>query len=252
MIIAQISDTHLALHTPDARQRIDDLERVIADINALDPAPDVIIHTGDVVQNGRPEEYAEAIRILTAARAPIYALVGNKDDRRNFRAAFAPDLYFGPDSEFVEYVVEDYPVRLIMLDTLNLGSNKGEFSPERAQHLIDMIDVEDIRSIAVFAHHPPFEVLVGPDPLNFETRQMMEHLRTALQHSERVVAVFSGHVHRGTSGYVGNIRASVMPSVATSLRKGEYPPHLIHRPIYHVHSFDPVWGFSTQSQIVGM
>ncbi len=60
MIIAQISDTHIALDTPDAERRLRDFERTIADINALDPAPDVIVHTGDIVHNGRPDEYAEA------------------------------------------------------------------------------------------------------------------------------------------------------------------------------------------------
>ena len=249
MIIAQISDTHLALDTPDARQRIDDFERVIADVNALDPAPDIIVHTGDVVQNGLQEEYAEATRILSAARAPVYAMVGNKDNRINFRAAFTPDLYYGSDSEFIEYVVEDHPVRLLMLDTLNLTSNKGEFSPLRARHLLEMIDADKTRPIAVCTHHPPFEVQVGPDPLNFETRQMMNELRTALLHSKHVVAVFSGHVHRGTVGCVEHIPASVMPSVATTLRKGEYPPHLIDCPIYHIHRFDPARGFSTESRI---
>ena len=53
MIIAQISDTHIALDSPDADQRIRDFELTIADINALDPAPDVIVHTGDIVHNGR-------------------------------------------------------------------------------------------------------------------------------------------------------------------------------------------------------
>ena len=33
MIIAQISDTHIALDTPDAQQRIQDFELTIADIN---------------------------------------------------------------------------------------------------------------------------------------------------------------------------------------------------------------------------
>ena len=89
MIIAQISDTHIALDTPDADQRMRDFERTIADINALDPAPDVIFHTGDIVHNGRPDEYAEAVRILAKARAPVYVIPGNKDDRANLRAAFS-------------------------------------------------------------------------------------------------------------------------------------------------------------------
>jgi hypothetical protein len=92
---------------------------------------------------------------------------------------------------------------------------------------------------------------VGPDPLNFETPETMVRLRRALQHSGRVVAVFCGHVHRGTAGYVGSIPATVMPSVATTLRKGEYPAHMKTRPVYHVHRFDPVWGFATEARIVG-
>ena len=250
MIIAQISDTHIALDTPDADQRIGDFERTIADINALDPAPDVIVHTGDIVHNGRQDEYAEAVRILTKARAPVCVLPGNKDDRANLRAAFVSGGYLAPNSRFIDYAVEDYPVRLIAVDTLNAGSNKGDFCPERAGRLIDMIDAETSKPIAVFAHHPPFEVKVGPDPINFETREAMERLRQALQHSGRVVQVFSGHVHRGTAGHVGSIPATVMPSVATTLRKGEYPPQMKRRPIYHIHRFDPAWNFTTESRIV--
>lgn len=251
MIIAQISDTHITLDTPDADQRIRDFECTIAHINALDPAPDVVIHTGDIVHNGRQDEYAEAVRILAQARAPVYVIPGNKDSRANLRAAFSPFGYLKPGSDFIEYAVEDYPVRLIAVDTLNTRSNKGDFCPERAMRLIDLIDAEASEPIAAFALHPLFEVPVGPDPLNFETPEMMERLRQALRHSGRAIAVFSGHVHRGTSGHVGNIPATVMPSVATTLRKGEYPPHMKTRPVYHLHRFDLAGSFATETQIVG-
>ncbi len=251
MIIAQISDTHIALDTPDADQRLRDFDVTIADINALDPGPDVIVHTGDIVHNGRPDEYAAAAAILAKARAPVYVLAGNKDNRANLRAAFAAKGYLAPDSDFVDYAVEDWPVRLIAVDTLSSGSNKGDFCRERAKRLIDMIDADTAKPIAVFAHHPPFEVTVGPDRINFETVEAMERLAHALQHSKRVVAVFSGHVHRGTTGHVGRIPATVMPSIATTLRKGEYPPAMKMCPVYHIHRFDPVWGFATEARIVG-
>lgn len=249
MIIAQVSDTHIALDTPDADRRISDFERTIADINALDTPPDVIVHTGDIVHNGRPDEYARAAAILARARCPVYVLAGNKDDRTNLRAAFASDGYLDPGSRFVDYAVEHYPVRLIAADTLNTRSNKGEFCAARAARLIAMIDAEATKPIAVFAHHPPFEVPVGPDPINFETREMMERLRRAVQHSGRVTAVISGHVHRGTAGSVGRIPATVMPSIATTLRKGEYPAAMKKRPVYHIHRFDPVWGFTVEARI---
>ena len=251
MIIAQISDTHIALDTPDADQRIRDLALTIADINALDPAPDVIVHTGDIVHNGRRDEYAQAAAILAKARAPVYVLAGNKDNRANLREAFSPFGYLAPDADFIDYAIEDDPVRLIAVDTLSSASNKGDFCPERARRLIGLIDAEATKPIAVFAHHPPFEVPVGPDPLNFETPEIMSRLRRALQHSGRVVAVFSGHVHRGTAGLVGSIPATVVPCIATTLRKGEYPAHMKMRPIYHLHRFDPVWGFATETRVVG-
>ena len=251
MIIAQISDTHIALDTPDADRRIRDFEATIADINALDPAPDVIVHTGDVVHNGRQDEYDQSVATLAKATAPVYVMAGNKDDRANLRNAFSSSGYLSTDSDFIDYTLENFPVRLLMLDTKSAASNKGDFCGERLRRLTGMIDADTTRPIAVFTHHPPFDVMVGPDQVNFKTREIMSDLRNALQPSGRIIAVVSGHVHRGTAGHVENIPATVMPSIATTLRKGEYPDDIKARPIYHIHRFDPACGFSTQSRIVG-
>jgi 3',5'-cyclic-AMP phosphodiesterase len=251
MIIAQISDTHIALDSPDADQRIRDFELTIADINALDPAPDVIVHTGDIVHNGRHEEYIQAMATLAKARAPVYVLAGNKDHRGELLEAFSACGYLARNFDFIEYAIDDYPVRLIALDTLSSGSNKGDFCRVRVRHLIDMIDAETTKPIAVFTHHPPFEVTVGPDPLHFERPEAMSELRRALQHSGRVAAIFSGHVHRAAAGHVGSISATVVQCIATTLRKGEYPAQMQTRPVYQVHRFDPIWGFVTETRIVG-
>ena len=250
MIIAQISDTHLALDTPDADQRMRDFALTVADINALDPAPDVIVHTGDIVHNGRQDEYAQAVATLAKARAPVYVLGGNRDNRANLRAAFSASGHLASDSDFIDYAIDDYPVRLIALDTLSSGSNKGDFCLERVRRLIELIGAETTKPIAVFTHHPPFEVSVGPDRLHFETTETASRLGRALQHSGRVVAVFSGHVHRAAAGHVGRIPATVVQCIATTLRKGEYPPHMKVRPVYQVHRFDPIWGFASEIRIV--
>ncbi len=250
MIIAQISDTHIALDTPDADRRTRDLALTVADINALDPLPDVVVHTGDIVHNGRKDEYAQAVATLAKARTPVYVVAGNKDNRANLREAFSPYGYLAPESDFVDYAIDDYPVRLIALDTKSSSSNKGDFCRERVRRLIDLIDAETTKPIAVFTHHPPFEVTVGPHSLHFENRGAMSRLRRALRYSGRVVAVFSGHVHRPAAGHVARIPASVTPCIATTLRKGEYPADMKTRPVYQVHRFDPAWGFVTETRIV--
>jgi 3',5'-cyclic AMP phosphodiesterase CpdA len=251
MIIAQMSDTHVALDSPDAERRLRDFELAIADINTLDPAPDAIVHTGDIVHNARPEEYARAAATLAKARPPVYVLAGNRDDRRNLREAFAGYGYLPPGTDFIQYAVDDYPVRLVALDTLSATGNKGDFCRERVGHLIDMIDADATKPIAVFTHHPPFEVTVGPDRLHFQAAEPMAELRRALQQSGRVVAVFSGHVHRAAAGHVGSIPATVVQCIATTLRKGEYPTRMKTRPVYQVHRYDPTWGFVTETRIVG-
>jgi 3',5'-cyclic-AMP phosphodiesterase len=98
MIIAQISDTHIALDTPDADRRMRDFASTIADINALEPAPDAIVHTGDIVHTGRHDEYAEAV--ATLAKPPIYQAAfcpNNLDDGQLQRLSFrAPRRPAGP------------------------------------------------------------------------------------------------------------------------------------------------------------
>src|SRR5487761_611070 len=140
MIIAQISDTHIALGAADADRRAADLERTLADINALHPAPDVIIHTGDIAHGGRREDYAAAASLLATARAPVYVAAGNRDDRENLRHSLSRWIRPAPDSGLLDYGIEDFPVRLIAVDTLSGASNKGDFSPERARRLMALIE----------------------------------------------------------------------------------------------------------------
>ena len=242
MIIAQISDTHIALDTPDADQRLQDFALTIADINALDPAPDVIVHTGDIVHGGRRDDYAAAASLLATARAPVYVAAGNRDDRENLRHSLSRWVRSAPDSGFLDYAVEDFPVRLIALDTVSSAGNKGDFSRERARCLLRLIEAEPRRPTAVFMHHPPFTVRVGPDPLNFVTEESMASLQQALEQSGQVVAVFCGHVHRSTWGRIGNIPVMVAPSTATTLRKGDFPLQMARQPVYHLHRLDTARG----------
>ena len=253
MIIAQITDTHIALDSPDADQRLRDFSRVVDDINRLDPAPDVIVHTGDIVHNGRLDEYAEAAAILATVRAPVCVMAGNKDDRANLLETFSPTHHhLDSDSPFIDYAVEAWPLRLIMLDTLSAASNKGDFCAARLHRLAAMIDAEIEKPIAVFAHHPPIEVLVGPDRFHFEDLGAMQALRNVLTRSGRVIQVISGHVHRPYAGLVGAIPVNIATCVATTLRRGDYPASMQGRPAYVLHRYDPDSGFSTETRIAGL
>ena len=252
MIIAQISDTHIALDTPDADLRIENFAATIADINSLYPAPDVIVHTGDIVHNGQQDEYAVSAETLSKARAPVYVMPGNKDNRENLKQAFSGAGYIESESEFIQYAIDDFPVQLIMLDTVCSHSAKGEFCEARAGGLRKLVASNDAKSAAVFTHHPPFEANQCPDPFHFETRDCYDRLRNTLKETDCVAGVFCGHVHRFDWGEVGEIPATAMPSIATSLRWGDYSEAMKSRPVYQLHRFDPALGFVSETRIVGM
>lgn len=251
MIIAQISDTHLIVDGPGNERRIADFRTVISDIDQLNPLPDLIVHTGDIVHNGSPEEYAAAAQILDASSIPVYVLAGNKDHRENLRNAFSEKGYLPGETEFVSYSIDDFPVRLVMLDTLNPSSNKGDFCGSRYAQLDDLLSQGSSMPTAVFMHHPPFEVLVGPERFHFDDRKVMERLSGVIDGFGTVAGVFSGHVHRLTTGSTGTVPTVVTTSVATELRYGDYPDIAADRPIYMLHRFDPENGFRSETRFAG-
>ena len=73
-----------------------------------------------------------------------------------------PSLPVRSVAEFIDYAIDDHPVRLIALDTVHSGSNKGDFCAARIKRLIDMIDAEGTKPIAVFTHHPRYATKPAP------------------------------------------------------------------------------------------
>ena len=246
MIIAQISDTHIDLHGPKGAARLRNLEQCVEDINRLDPLPDVVVHTGDVAQNGKLAEYEETRRVLGALRCPLHVVAGNRDDRAAIRAAFPADDYLLPDTPFVQYSVEALSVRLIVLDTLSERSNQGDFCRIRADNLRATLAEDMTKPTAIFMHHPPFEVRESAYPFQFEIWDAVERMSRALYGQQHVVGAFCGHTHRDAAGEIGEVPVSSMPSVAVDLRLGRYPSEFQSAPLYKIHRFDGRGGFVSE------
>jgi 3',5'-cyclic-AMP phosphodiesterase len=245
MIIAQISDSHIDPEHPNGADRIRDLERCVADINRLNPLPDAVIHTGDLAHDGTPEKYQEVARILGSLRCPLHVAAGNRDDRRALRTAFPADGYLLPDTDFMQYAIEGYPVRLIAVDTQSENGNQGDFCEIRANSLRAAL-VGNETPTAIFMHHPPFEISQSDYPFQFQSREAAELLTGTLDGLQHVVRIFCGHSHRDATGRVGDVPASTNPSVAIDLRLGEYPDGFQTAPLYQIHRFDARDGFVSE------
>jgi 3',5'-cyclic AMP phosphodiesterase CpdA len=248
MLIAQISDTHLDPLSPFAANRMRDLERCVADINGLDPRPDAVIHTGDITHNGTPAKYEAAVRILGQLRPTLHVAAGNRDDRALIAANFATGRDLLADTPFVQYSVDNYPVRLIVLDSLSETSNMGAFCDVRAHSLGQALAEDTAKPTAIFMHHPPFEVTQSKFRFQFDDWDAVGRMAEAMAGHGQVAGVFTGHAHRDASGMIAGVPAGSVPSVAIDLRLGAYSGAAETAPVYYVHRFEGR-RFTTETRI---
>ena len=76
MLLAQISDLHIKRPGALAYRRVDTgayLARCVAALNALEPRPDAVIMTGDLVDQGDPEQYEHLRHCSRRCRSLLHA-----------------------------------------------------------------------------------------------------------------------------------------------------------------------------------
>jgi len=246
LLIAQISDTHIlarAADHPAAQLRANCLRRCIADINQQ--RPDAVIFTGDTVQHGQADEYAQLRQLLAPLEAPLYLIPGNRDDNEMLRTAFADQAYLPINGDFLHYTVEDYALRLVAIDSTSPGERKGVFCPARQAWLDAKLSEQPNRPTLLFIHHPPFDVAdhyVG----GYRRPEEAAALTDVVSRHSQVMGMLCGHVHWPVERQWAGTSARIMPSIAVDLRKGVDETEAREQPIYMLHRLSEETGLVSQ------
>ncbi len=69
--------------------------------------------------------------MLARLPMPVHVIPGNHDRRETLRDVLPASYLPGATDGFIQYTVEDHPVRLIALDTLVAGASHGALCTER-------------------------------------------------------------------------------------------------------------------------
>ena len=247
LLVAQITDLHIGFDRDNPHElNVRRLNLVIDQIAAMNPPPDLLLVTGDLVENGDDlDAYRHMVALVGRWRGPVLWAIGNHDDRANFRAVL-PQVPADPNG-FIQYEMDVIGIRWIVLDTLDPGRHGGTFCEQRAAWLSERLAERTDDPTVIVLHHPPIDT--GIEWMSAEPQEgWVERLRAAVAPAPQVAALLAGHVHRPIASHFAGkplmVAASTAPLVALDLERVD-PQHpdgraliIADAPAYAVHRWD--------------
>jgi 3',5'-cyclic AMP phosphodiesterase CpdA len=214
MLLAQISDLHVT--TPGAPtdglyRTPEHLARAVAHLIALPRRPDAVVVTGDLVERGDPEEYERLVDLLWPLPMPVYVIPGNHDRRETLACAFADRGYL-PRSGFLQYTIDEHPLRLVALDTHVPGKAHGELCADRLAWVDARLRERPDQPTVVMLHHPPFRT--GLPAMDAMGLRGGDELAAIVARHPQVERVIGGHLHRTIVRRFAGTVASTCPGTA--------------------------------------
>jgi 3',5'-cyclic AMP phosphodiesterase CpdA len=245
--IAQISDLHIKPPGVLAYGKVDTakaLERCVATLNEVDPAPDFVVITGDLADTPAAEEYQHLRRLLAPLKLPFAGIPGNHDSRELMRAAFpsAPDaLAPGALNQKVEVAGLD----LLLLDSSVPGKPHGELDLPTLRWLDETLAASPDRPALLFLHHPPFRA--GIWHMDRQNLLNATDLSSVVRRHGRVRLIATGHVHRATLTSFAGVPTTICPApnhaVDLDLAHRRQPSFKVEPPAFHLHTWFPGEGY---------
>ncbi len=256
MLIAQLSDPHVRPEGVLYQDAVDSnamFAAAIDHLNALDPRPDLVLLSGDLVDKGDAAEYANLRKLLGKLAMPLLVIPGNHDDRRTFRRAFGDHAYLQADGP-LHYVAGGHgAVRIVALDVTVPGLHYGELYAASIHWLDGALSAEPMRPTILMMHQPPFDC--GVPYLDLYHCRDGERLAAVVARHRQVERIVCGHVHRFMqlrfAGTVLCTAPSTTTAIALRLRPDAKPASHVEPPACLLHHWRPEVGLITHLSPIG-
>jgi Icc protein len=208
MLIAHLSDPHITTG-PLGGQPAAGLQLALARVMALDPLPDCVVITGDLVDHGRLDEYEALRAIVGTFPLPLHLVTGNHDNRETLLDEFGGSPLLGESMEAC-YTVEYPEATIVALDSNIPDSPAGRLGDAQLDWLDAVLDRRPDVPALLAVHHPP--LAIGIPFLDGMRLQDEDGLEEVVAAHPNVVRVMAGHVHRSvTAAFAGSV-LTIAPS----------------------------------------
>ncbi|MFJ6213891.1 phosphodiesterase [Streptomyces sp. NPDC092296] len=226
--IAHLSDPHLTAGQPaDARAAA--LRRALDRVLALDPLPDCVVITGDLVDQGGPEAYRTLREVIGGFPLPLHLTAGNHDDPGALLGEFGGTGFLG-GADRTHYAVDHPAFTLVALDSHLPDSPGGRLGAAQLAWLDSVLARRPDVPALVCLHHPP--IAVGIPYLDGMRLTDAAELGAVLAGHRNVARVLAGHLHRPVVAAFGGSTLTTAPStyLQSSLARHEGVPDFLPEP----------------------
>lgn len=247
VIIAQISDLHVGSPGQLAYGKIDSaarVERCVTHLRQLQPLPEILVASGDLVNLGTPVEYRRLRELLAPLPMRIYLMPGNHDDRAALRAEFSDHRYLFSTLDALYYVIEAETVRLIMLDTVLPGRDGGVLGSRQLDWLDATLASEPEKPTLIFMHHPPIVTGIHHMDKIALAGEDAARLGAIISQHAQVERIACGHLHRMVEARWQGTVVGVCPSAAfqsvAGLGRDKFDAAPDEPPAYQLHFWNRI------------
>lgn len=214
--LIQITDLHLCVMPGDILQSgvntDETLNAVLKQIAVSKRQPDLLVATGDLVQQPVAAVYQRLQRYFSMLGSAVYTLCGNHDDSE----MAARLLNQGNVNYCGDLLLEKW--HLIFLDSSQPGRVEGELSASELLRLEQLLKHAAAQHAMIFLHHPPLKI----------HSQWMDRIRLknsdalfdVIDRYPQVRAVVFGHIHQQFETTRGEIRMIGTPATSIQFKPG--------------------------------
>ena len=212
LAFVQISDSHIGFNKEANPDVVGTLRQAIAKVNALPTRPAFALHTGDLSQLSKPDQFDTLEQALKELRTEkIFYVPGEHDvlddDGKAYRERFAKDSigdgWYSFDSGGAHFIGLVNVMNLKAGGLGSLGSEQLAWLEKDVQHL------KSSTPIVVFAHIPLWSVYPDWGWGTSDSEQALGFLKRFGS-----VTVLNGHIHQTMKKVEGNVTFHTAMSTA--------------------------------------
>lgn len=208
--VLHLTDPHL-FADPDGNLRgtvtFASLSAVLAHYRAGDWHADIVVVTGDLIQDDSAKSYEHFRDLLGGLDLPVYCLPGNHDVRALMRTALRePPFHYCGSIEHGNWLVA-------CVDSCISDQAGGSVSDAELGRLNDAIAATDAGNVMVCLHHPP--VPMGSKWLDTVGLDNGDEFLARISSSGKVRLAIFGHVHQNYEADHAGVRIIATPSTCS-------------------------------------